>query len=146
MKRIALFLITVAALSSCGGNEAVCKECEQEKKDTVAVVEEPTLEQALADDKVEKGMTKDQAENHVKIVKKYGEQWDFCKCVVANDSINDAFEKNLTPKQEDALMKRWDYVDSKCKEMTTLPSTTPEEREAHERKVKKCLKENGLSM
>jgi hypothetical protein len=54
-------------------------------------------------------------ENHQKIVAKYGEQWDFCKCVVANDSINTAFEGNLTDKQSDKLMIRWEHVENKCK-------------------------------
>jgi hypothetical protein len=79
-------------------------------------------------------------ENHQKIVAKYGEQWDFCKCVVANDSINTAFEGNLTDKQSDKLMIRWEHVENKCKEFLTNPNRTPEERMAHELKVKKCLK------
>jgi hypothetical protein len=35
----------------------------------------------------------------------------------------------------------WDN-ENKCKEFLTTPNTTPEEREAHELKVKRCLK-NG---
>lgn len=88
--------------------------------------------------------SKEQKENHAKIVKKFGEQWDFCTCVVANDSITDAFEKKLTPEQEEKLMARWEYVDLKCKELTTEPNTTPEERAKHDKRVMKCLKENGL--
>ena len=79
-------------------------------------------------------------EVHENIVAKYGEQWDFCNCVVKNDSINNALEKTLTDKQTDKLMARWEYVDTKCKEFLTAPNTTPEERSKHEWKVKQCLK------
>lgn len=82
-------------------------------------------------------------EIHQKIVAKYGEQWDFCSCVFANDSINKAFEKNLTDKQSEKLMVRWEYVENKCKEFLTTPNTTPEQRLEHEIKVKKCLKSAG---
>ena len=129
---------------SCGSNEE-CTDCELEnKKDTVTKVD--NLETALKDTVTEKkSVTLENKENHEKIVKKYGEQWDFCTCVVANDSINDAFEKGkMTPKQEEKLMARWEYVDNKCKELLTTPNTTPEEREKHDRKVMKCLKQNGL--
>ena len=79
-------------------------------------------------------------EVHEKIVAIYGEQWDFCNCVVKNDSINNALEKTLTDKQTDKLMARWEYVDTKCKEFITAPNTTPEQRAKHEWKVKQCLK------
>jgi len=79
-------------------------------------------------------------EEHAKIVAKYGEQWDFCSCVLKNDSINKALEKTLTDKQTEKLMARWEYVDTKCKDFLTTPNTTPEERSKHEWKVKQCLK------
>ena len=79
-------------------------------------------------------------EVHAKIVAKYGEQWDFCNCVMKNDSINKALEKTLSDKQTDKLMTRWEFVDTKCKDFITTPNTTPEERSKHEWKVKQCLK------
>ena len=79
-------------------------------------------------------------EEHAKIVAKYGEQWDFCNCVLKNDSINKALEKTLSDKQTDKLMARWEFVDTKCKDFLTTPNTTPEERSKHEWKVKQCLK------
>ncbi len=79
-------------------------------------------------------------EEHAKIVAKYGEQWDFCNCVLKNDSINKALEKTLTDKQTNKLMARWEFVDTKCKDFLTTPNTTPEERSKHEWKVKQCLK------
>lgn len=138
------FLFLGLFVVSCGSNEA-CKDCETEnKKDTIEEVDD--LEAALKDTVMEKkSIAVENKENHEKIVKKYGEQWDFCTCVVANDSINDAFEKgNMTPKQEEKLMARWEYVDNKCKELLTTPNTTPEERAKHDKKVMKCLKQNGL--
>ncbi len=144
-KRVYFQLLLLSLLVvSCGSNEA-CKDCETEKAtDTIAKAD--NLEAALKDTITEKkSVAIENKENHEKIVKKYGEQWDFCTCVVANDSINDAFEKgNMTPKQEEKLMARWEYVDNKCKELLTTPNTTPEERAKHDKKVMKCLKQNGL--
>lgn len=137
------FLFLSLFVVSCGSE--ACKDCETENtKDTIEEVD--NLEAALKDTVTEKkSVAVENKENHEKIVKKYGEQWDFCTCVVANDSINDAFEKGkMTPKQEEKLMARWEYVDNKCKELLTTPNTTPEEREKHDKKVMKCLKQNGL--
>jgi hypothetical protein len=138
------FLFLSLFVISCGSNEE-CTDCELENSaDTITKVD--NLETALKDTVTEKkSISVENKENHAKIVMKYGEQWDFCTCVVANDSINDAFEKGgMTPKQEEKLMARWEYVDNKCKEMLTTPNTTPEERAKHDKKVMKCLKQNGL--
>ncbi|MFN5418588.1 MAG: hypothetical protein ACK5B9_16130 [Flavobacteriia bacterium] len=139
MKKLYFILFIGLMLASCASEEK-CEECEIEandtipKKDTIA-----SLEDALQADKT-LTVTKEQVENHEKIVKKYGEQWDFCACIHANDSIDKAFKKKLTTKQEEKLMARWEYVDVKCKEFLTNPNTTPEERAIHEKKVKKCLR------
>lgn len=141
--QLSLLLLMFTAVS-CGGNEKPeCKDCNVKKEDTITEKPADDLQSALAKENTA-APTQEMKENHEKIVKKYGEQWDFCKCVVANDSINDAFEKKLTPEQEAKLMARWDYVDLKCKELTTFDNTTPEEREKHDKKVMKCLKQNGL--
>ncbi len=79
-----------------------------------------------------------------KIEIKYGEQWDFCSCIIKNDSINKAFKNKLSPEQEDKLIDRWDFVDSKCKELTTFDNTTPEERAIYQNKVSQCLKNARL--
>lgn len=73
----------------------------------------------------------------------YGEQWDFCDCVVKNDSVNKAIE-TAGDDEFDALLERMDVIDQHCKEMLTTPNTTPEERDRHERKVRKCLKNAGV--
>lgn len=86
----------------------------------------------------------EQKENLAKIEKKYGEQWGFCECVVANDSIDKAV-KNIvdfeTP-QAEKLLERFEYVSTKCQAFLGMDaSRTPEERQKHEKKVKKCLKD-----
>lgn len=147
MKKRAYFhflLPVLIFLASCSSNEE-CRECQVETtKDTISEVDD--LHAALKDTAGEKkSVVAEMKENHAKIVKKYGEQWDFCTCVVANDSINDAFEKGgLTPAQEEKIMARWEEVDRKCKELLTTPNTTPDERAKHDKKVMKCLKQNGL--
>ncbi len=73
------------------------------------------------------------------IEEKFGEQWDFCDCVVKNDSVNKAIE-TAGDDEFDALLERMDVIDQHCKEMLTTPNTTPEERSKHERKVNKCLR------
>lgn len=136
------FLVLTFLLFSCGSNEE-CTDCEMEvQADTLEKKDDLTV--ALKDTATEKkSVAVEMKENHAKIVQKYGEQWDFCTCVIANDSINNAFEKGgMTPKQEEKLMARWEHVDLKCKELLTTPNTTPDERARHEKKVRKCLKQN----
>lgn len=143
--KVCLFTLgLVVLLFSCGSNEK-CKDCDKKpEKDTVETKVDD-MSAALKRDTAALTPTKDQKENHDKIVKKFGEQWDFCNCIVALDSINDAFESSkITDKQAEKLMERWDYVDKKCKEVTTYDNTTPEERARHDKRVAKCLKENGL--
>lgn len=77
------------------------------------------------------------------IEKIYGEQWDFCDCVVKNDSVNTAIMETDDEAQIDLILTRMDTVDKHCKEMLTTPNTTPEERDRHERKVRKCLRNKG---
>lgn len=73
----------------------------------------------------------------------YGEQWDFCDCVVKNDSVNKAVDAAETDEDFDRVIARMDQIDAHCKAMLAMPNTTPDERAAHERKVRKCLKNAG---
>ena len=144
MKKLLLFFSISAIIVSCGSNEE-CKDCNTKKEEPVKDTTEESLEDLIKKDTATTvGMTREQKINHEKIVKKYGEQWDFCNCVVALDSINDAVEKAKTDAQFDKLMARFEYVDMKCKEITTFDNQTPEERAKHDKRVMKCLKENGL--
>lgn len=78
------------------------------------------------------------------IEEKYGVQWDFCDCVVKNDSIEKALEKATEDAEIDLILVRMDEVDLHCKAMLAQPNTTPEQRDKHARKVRKCLKEAGV--
>ena len=94
---------------------------------------------------VDKKDQKEFKQSLAKIEKIHGEQWDFCTCVVKNDSINKAFAKPVSDKEFDRLSDRFDAIDSKCKAfLAQSPNVTPEERVAHEKKVKKCLKAAGI--
>lgn len=75
------------------------------------------------------------------IEKVYGEQWDFCACVVKNDSVNEAVMNTDDDAELDKISARMEVIDNHCKEMLTTPNTTPDERARHERKVNKCLRE-----
>lgn len=144
MKVTLITLGLVMLVFSCGSNEK-CKDCDKKPEKDTTIAEVDDMAAAMKRDTATNIVSKDQKENHDKIVKKFGEQWDFCNCIVALDSINDAFESpKLSDKQAEKLMERWDYVDKKCKEVTTYDNTTPEERARHDKRVAKCLKEHGL--
>lgn len=118
-------------------NEPVTEEDNIQTEDSISSV--------IITDTVQKAHeVKEQKENLAKIEKKYGEQWGFCECVVANDSIDKAVKKLVdfeTP-QAEKLLDRFEYVSKKCQAFLGMDaSRTPEERQKHEKKVKKCLKE-----
>lgn len=72
---------------------------------------------------------------------KYGIQWEFCNCIKAMDSIEQALSNNsLTDKQLDFLLQRSAFIDNKCKELTNSTHNTKDEREAYQKKVNDCLK------
>lgn len=81
----------------------------------------------------------EKVKNKEKIEAKYGKQLNFCGCVHLNDSINKAGQKEMNDKQVEQFMKALDEVDKQCKQFFTLENRTPEERELHALKVKKCL-------
>ena len=140
LKIISVIAVLFFSISSCK-NEIKHDIRTKTDKDTTEFKSDSINEKKESPKKIEIINKKaEKVENHIKIVEKYGEQWDFCSCVLKNDSINKAFEKNLTDKQSEKLMARWEFVENKCKEFLTTPNTTPEEREAHELKVKRCLK------
>ena len=139
MKKLKVLFICCLIFSSCDSNntDSTPKEKRPVKKEKVAEV---TGDHLLNVKEKPKRNLKEKQVNHEKIVSKYGEQWDFCSCVRANDSINSASQKGLSEKQAERLIKRWEVIEIKCKEFLTNPNRTPEERELHEKKVAKCLK------
>jgi hypothetical protein len=119
-----------------------CFEPKKEKEEPID--EQETLEESLEKAKSPVA-TVDSVELNKSIEKieaKYGEQWDFCNCVVKGDSINKAFLKpNLPDKEFERLSNRFDEIDEKCQAFRIQDANrTPEERAIHEKKVKKCLK------
>ncbi|MDB0062489.1 hypothetical protein N9F27_00170 [Crocinitomicaceae bacterium] len=79
------------------------------------------------------------AENKKKIEKIYGEQWDFCHCILANDSLDKVVKSGA--ELDDNFMKVFETVDQKCKAFLVMsPNQTPEERAAHEKKTRNCLR------
>jgi hypothetical protein len=140
-----LLFISLMFLSSCGSNESE-KLDEEVVEDTLSVESLQTALDKEASDKKRKSDSLELKESIKKIEAKYGEQWDFCDCVVKGDSINKAFAKpNLPDKEFDRLSKRFDEIDEKCQAFRIQDANrTPEERALHEKKVKKCLRAAGI--
>jgi hypothetical protein len=146
MKNISFVLFLSLISLSCNRKEVYteCNTCglnlniTDEPSSMTEEISVTTKETNLS--KVEK---KDFEETKVKIEKKYGEQWDFCQCVVVNDSIDRLIkDSNLTDSQLDAILMRLDEVDKRCQAFKiTDPSRTPEDRMKHEKKINKCLKD-----
>jgi hypothetical protein len=137
------FLSLSLLLFGCSDKSSECTDCNDCGLNLN--VKEISMEEAVANAKNPNKVLADSTElkeSIAKIEAKYGEQWDFCHCVVVNDSIDKAIKAGNT---EDKLIERWDYVDKKCQAFRIQdPNRTPEERDAHERRVKKCLKEAGI--
>lgn len=133
---IILFTVLLFSCSSPTENASLPTETENLEEDTVVLL--------TAADTVKKNYEiKENQENLQKIEKQYGEQWGFCECVVANDSIDKAVKKidDFESPQAEKLLDRFDYVAQKCQAFLGMDSNrTPEERSKHEKKVKKCLK------
>jgi hypothetical protein len=141
MKLFLLLILCIYSVAGCDTDAVKPKKVEVVKElDTIVQAQSAEDAVSRASGGVSVSQAKEEKQNAMLIEKKYGEQWDFCTCVLANDSITDAFEKKISSSQETKLMARWDYVDKKCKELTTFDQTNPDQRAAHERKVTKCLK------
>ena len=142
--RLQIFAIScLLFLSSCGSDQA-----HQDLPVVSDTTEVESLEQALKQsDAVKPAMDSTELKTSIKKIEaKYGEQWDFCNCVLKGDSINKAFSKpNIPDKEFDRLSKRFDEIDEKCQAFRIQDANrTPEERAAHEKKVMKCLKNAGV--
>lgn len=89
---------------------------------------------------------KDLKKEEILLEKKYGVQWDFCDCIYKNDSINKVLQNtdNLSDEKIDQLFSRMDEIEAHCKSLITEPNTTPSDRKAHARKVRKCKTELGI--
>jgi len=115
--------------------------------DTIQIIE-PTIDtiSKLADSLVKDGYVDETVQLEKVIEEKYGKQWDFCDCVIKNDSINKAMSNldGVSDEDVDKLFLRWDKIESHCMKLLTAPNKTPDERNRHARKVRKCLKNAGI--
>ena len=145
MKNIAKLFFVFLIFVSCSNNGNKQDELPVDKKaDSVIVEIEKAPEQEMQELQKKKDVevNVDFKENKKAIEKKYGEQWDFCTCIVLNDSIDKAVKAG---NMDDKLMERFDVVDQKCKSFLVMDnSRTPEERMLHDKKIAKCLREAGV--
>lgn len=139
MRIIGFFLILGFIFSACNNTPEPVKVRDADLIKQMKELSEEMKEEAEKYPRQNAISPKEKAINHEKIVARYGEQWDFCSCVQVHDSINRVLQNDLTDKEGERLMERWAFIENKCKEFLTNPNTTPEEREAHGRKVNKCL-------
>lgn len=144
-----IFLIALLLfMTSCGGDIDNLENEDIPETDTLQMTENGDRVEVKSDYDMSTVDVKDRAEfkeNLEKIEKKHGEQWDFCTCVVKNDSINKAVAQPLSDEEFERLSERLDVIDNHCKAfLTQNPNQTPEERIKHEKQVKKCLKEAGV--
>lgn len=130
-----LINLLAAACTAEPATKRLAKQTNQEEQEVVKTQGDDLVKTTVKS----KTPLREQQENLAKITAKFGEQWDFCSCVVANDSINQAARKEMTEVQYERFMKRWDEIELRCKAFLTVPNTTPEERELHEAKVNRCL-------
>ncbi len=139
------FILGILLLSSCKNSSSDTLGDENDtipNQDSIDMFQNDTLGTNIDDDtmtvkKVFKNP--DTQEAHQEIVKKYGEQWDLCRCIQKSDSVNKALME-ASDDEFDAVMERSDYIDRKCKDMLIHPNDTPEERYAYQKKVNDCLK------
>ncbi len=138
-KVIYLSLVGIFSLfTSCSGEGDGGETVDSDTLNLDTLVDTTLIDSTLFMD--DSGYVDEELETTNIIEAKYGEQWDFCDCVVKNDSINTVLEKAGDDADYDAILARMDTIDMHCKTMLTTPNTTPDEREAHNRKVRKCLK------
>jgi hypothetical protein len=139
-----LHIFCISLLLSCGDKQRSGK-VNQADSDTTLTELEDALKKAETAPKPAMDSV-DLKKSIKKIEAKYGEQWDFCDCVVKGDSINKAFSRpNIPDKEFERLSSRFDEIDKKCQAFRIQDANrTPDERMLHEKKVNKCLRAAGI--
>jgi hypothetical protein len=149
MYRFIFLTATIVFFAQCSSDNKKDKEKEKQEKENKESDDKKEKKGGDTDYDLSTVDVKDRAEfkkNLEKIEKKHGDQWDFCTCVVKNDSINKAFSKPVGDSEFERLSERLDVIDKHCKAfLAQNPNQTPEERVKHEKQVKKCLKEAGIN-
>ena len=143
-----LYVLTIFLLVSCSDDSTVQKKKKVEVEVDSLNVEDPVENDTLdiksdyTMDNVDPKERKEFKENLAQIEKKHGTQWDFCTCVIANDSLDRAVKNPaVTDLEMDQIFNRLDVVAEKCKAFQIQnPNQTPEERARHEKKVRDCLR------
>jgi hypothetical protein len=141
------FIIGLTLIFSCTQNEENNDDVENpmletdttdiEIIDTTLQEEDTIVDEVVYDDP-------EVQEAHEQIVEKYGVQWDFCTCIIKNDSVDKALRsEDLSDADFDILFERSEFIDGKCKGLLIQPNATPDERLKHEKKVSNCLKEHA---
>lgn len=133
----AFFPVGMLLFFSCTNGESKYDivEIEEEGNLTIEAVDSIEIDTTeYVSEVVEKNEIKKEIE------KKYGKQWDLCDCVKKNDSIQKVIEKMGDEDDFDPVFARMEEIDQHCKEMLTIPNTTPEDRQKHQKRVKDCLR------
>lgn len=148
MIRYIFFFCGLTLFASCKDSSTKPTD-ETEAIDSLELKEDEKSTEVKSDYDMSTVDVKDRAEfkeTLKKIETQHGEQWDFCTCVVKNDSINKAVAQPLSDQEFERLSERLDVIDKHCKAfLAQNPNQTPEERVKHEKQVKKCLKEAGIN-
>ena len=142
-----LFIFSLFLIVSCGSDTSADADANKDDKDSLDLADGEELDTLNIKSDYSMGTVdakerKEFRENLVKIEQKHGVQWDFCTCVVANDSINTVLKvANLPDSKLDKLLDRLTVVEEKCQAfLVQSPDRTPDERARHEKKVRDCLK------
>lgn len=137
-------------MTSCGGDSDKSRTEKPQNKDLTyqdtleAQIDSLDIHSEYDIKTVDRKDQKEFIENLAKIEKKYGEQWDFCTCVVKNDSINKAIA-DASDAEIDKLWNRLEAIEKKCQAfLIQSPKQTPEERLLYNKKVQDCLKAAGV--
>ena len=142
-----LFIFSLLLFVSCGSDASADADAKNDDADSLDVADGEELDTLNIKSDYSMGTVdakerKEFRQNLVKIEQKHGIQWDFCTCVVANDSINTVLKvANLPDSKLDKLLERLTVVEEKCQAfLVQSPDRTPDERARHEKKVRDCLK------
>ncbi len=144
---ISLLLMAACNNSDLNNSDVLVDSLNIIHTDTTPFVFKVDTTSVLHDSLIEAGYVEETAALATVIEKKYGIQWDFCDCVVKNDSINKVTSDldGVSDEQVDIIFARWDEIELHCKELLTAPNTTPEERSKYSKKVKRCLRKAGIN-
>ena len=113
----------------------------KENTSTEEVVDSTDVDSLSMDEEVDTSEQADYVseEDEMEALNEEHQQLSFCDCVKKQEAL----EKSLDEEEDDEkLMELLDemerLVNEECKIITTSPNTTPDERAAHKRKVRKC--------